>query len=152
MTLMMKTNNLFTRKKYLSPLIFISLVLSSVDAFAQTAKEVSDSSTSKVFSSVNVVPEFPGGLNSLGQFLAHFMRYPTKAREGNVQGRVIITFVVERDGTLTNFKITRGIGSGCDEEALRVMKLSPKWRPGMQNGKAVRVRYSVPLSFTLSDN
>ncbi|HZY35128.1 MAG TPA: TonB family protein [Mucilaginibacter sp.] len=97
------------------------------------------------------VPEYPGGLDAFGHFLANHVRYPATAREGHIQGRVIISFVVERDGSLTNFKVARGVGGGLDEEAIRVMKMSPKWKPGMQNGKPVRVRYSVPISFTLAN-
>jgi protein TonB len=67
-----------------------------------------------------------------------------------LQGRVILTFVVERDGSLTDIKVVRGIGSGCDEEAVRALKASPKWKPGIQNGKPVRVQYSVPVAFSLA--
>jgi len=103
-----------------------------------------------VFTSVEQVPAFPGGLNAFEQFLAKNVRYPEEARNNNVQGRVIISFIVETDGTLTNFKILRSVGSGTDEEAVRVLALSPKWSPGLQNGHKVRVTYTVPISFTLS--
>ena len=79
------------------------------------------------------------------------IRYPAVARENNVQGRVILTFVVERDGSLTDIKVSRGIGDGCDEEAVRVLKASPHWKPGIQNGRPVRVQYSVPIVFALSE-
>ncbi|WP_342457010.1 TonB family protein [Mucilaginibacter sp. SJ] len=105
-----------------------------------------------VFTSVEQVPEFPGGIEAFGKFLATNIRYPKVARDNNVQGRVIITFVVEEDGSLSNMKVLRGIGSGCDEEAVRVLSISPAWKPGIQNGKKVKVQYSVPVSFALADS
>jgi len=107
-------------------------------------------SSDPVFSAVEQVPEFKGGINAFGKFLATNIRYPKDAREKNIQGRVIATFVVEKDGSLSDFKVLRGIGYGCDEEAIRVLKLSPEWKPGTQNGRVVRVQYSVPISFTLA--
>ncbi|HEX8021450.1 TonB family protein [Mucilaginibacter sp.] len=105
-----------------------------------------------VFTSVEQVPEFNGGLEAFGKFLMTNLRYPKAARDNNVQGRVIITFVVEKDGALSNMKVVRGIGSGCDEEAVRVLSISPAWKPGIQNGKPVKVQYSVPINFTLADD
>jgi len=104
-----------------------------------------------VFTSVEQVPEFPGGLNEFMVFLSKNIRYPAKARENKVQGRVIISFIVERDGSLSDVHVVRGIGYGADDEALRVIKLSPNWKPGVQNGHPVRVAYSVPISFSLDD-
>ena len=116
-------------------------------------KQVVEADPNQIFTSVEQVPEFPGGLDKFGAYLGKSIRYPAVARENGTQGRVIVTFVVERDGSLTDIKVTRGIGSGCDEEAVRVLKNSPKWKPGIQNGRPVRVQYSVPISFTLaSDN
>jgi protein TonB len=116
-------------------------------------KQVVEADPNQIFTSVEQVPEFPGGLDKFGAYLGKAIRYPAVARENGTQGRVIVTFVVERDGSLTDIKVTRGIGSGCDEEAVRVLKNSPKWKPGIQNGRPVRVQYSVPISFTLaSDN
>jgi len=103
----------------------------------------------KIFTSVEKTPEFPGGLDAFYQFLGKNIRYPAAAREHKVQGRVIISFIVEKDGSLSDVHVVRGIGSGADEESVRVLKLSPKWEPGLQNSKPVRVQYSVPISFTL---
>ncbi|MFA6086069.1 TonB family protein [Mucilaginibacter sp.] len=104
-----------------------------------------------VFTQVEHSPGFPGGDKAFSQFLSKNIRYPKKARENNVQGRVIATFIVEPDGKLTDIKILRGIGSGADEESVRVLKKSPKWEPGIQNGRKVRVQYSVPIQFSLTE-
>lgn len=108
--------------------------------------------STQVFTSVEQVPEFPGGLEKFGAYLGRAVKYPAEARENGTQGRVIVTFVVERDGALSDIKVTRGIGSGCDEEAVRVLENSPKWIPGIQNHRKVRVQYSVPISFTLASD
>jgi TonB family protein len=105
----------------------------------------------KKFRPVEIVPDFPGGMEGFGKFIERNLRYPATARANNTHGRVIVTFVVERDGSLTDLKVARGIGDGCDEEALRIIKSSPKWKPGYQDGKPVRVAYSVPIAFTLSN-
>lgn len=75
------------------------------------------------------------------------MKYPAEAKKNNVNGNVIVVFVVEKDGSITNTKIFRGLGSGCDEEAIRVIKKSPKWNPGMQNGQPVRVQLLIHVHF-----
>jgi TonB family protein len=102
------------------------------------------------FSKAEIEPQFNGGIDAFYHFLINNIHYPKVAKDNNVQGKVFITFVVERDGSLTDIKILRGIGSGCDEEAMRVLKLSPKWVSGLQYGVPVRVQYTMPLSFTLS--
>jgi TonB family protein len=103
----------------------------------------------KIFTSVEQMPEFPGGLDALANFLRTNLQYPKEAQRNGIYGRVVVSFVVEKDGTLTNVKIARGIGGGCDEEAVRVVSISPKWKPGIQNNRPVRVAYSVPIKFTL---
>lgn len=95
-------------------------------------------------------PEFEGGMAAWAKFIQRNMRYPSMAQENDVQGKVFVSFVVEIDGSITDVKLIRGIGSGCDEEAMRVIKKSPKWKPGQQNNRMVRVRYTMPLSFQLS--
>ena len=103
-----------------------------------------------VFTSVERVPTFPGGLEAFGHYLASNIRYPARSREKGIQGRVIISFIVEKDGSLSGVKVARGVATDIDQEALRVIRTSPDWKPGTQNGKPVRVAYSVPISFTLS--
>lgn len=99
---------------------------------------------------VEVYPEFVGGMKAWERFLQKNLRYPEMAQEIGVQGKVFVSFVIEKDGSVSDVKLTRGIGAGCDEEALRVIKKSPKWRPGIQNAQRVRVRYNMPLSFTIT--
>ena len=113
--------------------------------------KVTEDDGNKIFTSVEQVPEFPGGLDAFARYLSKNIRYPAVARENNTQGRVIVSFVCEKDGSLTDVKGARGIGDGCDEEAVRVIKASPHWKPGIQNGRPVRVAYSVPINFTLSE-
>lgn len=96
------------------------------------------------------MPTFPGGKEGFNKFLGTTVKYPKAAREANIQGKVIASFIVEKDGSLTDIKIVRGIGYGADEETIRVLKSSPNWKPGTQNGKPVRVAYSVPISFALT--
>lgn len=96
-------------------------------------------------------PEYPGGELALTRFVQNNMRYPQLAREMGIQGTVYITFVVGKTGEISNVKVVRGIGGGCDEEAVRVIKLMPKWIPGRQNGKPVPVWFNFPLKFTFND-
>ncbi|HAK78126.1 MAG TPA: energy transducer TonB [Runella sp.] len=103
----------------------------------------------EVFERVEIDPEFAGGINGLRTFLMNNLRYPSQAQRSNVQGRVYLSFTVEPDGSLSNINVTRGVGFGCDEEAVRVMKLMPKWKPGKQSGRAVRVKFNMPIVFTL---
>jgi protein TonB len=112
--------------------------------------DTSSVNNSKVFTAVEVIPSFPGGMEKFYEFLKDNIRYPAEAARKNVQGKVFLVFVIERDGSLSNIKVARAIGSGCDEEAVRVMKLSPKWNPGTVGNKPVRVAYTMPLSFTLA--
>ncbi|MCQ6961260.1 energy transducer TonB [Mucilaginibacter aquariorum] len=113
-------------------------------------KQVVEENPNQIFTAVEQSPTFPGGEGAFGKYLQKNMRYPAIARENNVQGRVVLTFVVERDGSLTDIKVLRSLGSGTDEEAVRVLKASPKWKPGIQNGRPVRVQYSIPVNFTLA--
>jgi TonB family protein len=113
------------------------------------ALKPSNDESDEIFTNVEVLPTFPGGLEQFGKFLGKNLRYPPIARESGIQGRVFCTFVVEKDGSLTDIKVSRGIGGGCDEEAIRVLRSSPKWNPGIQHGRPVRVSYTVPIFFQL---
>jgi periplasmic protein TonB len=103
----------------------------------------------QIFMVVESMPEFPGGEAALYKYLAENIKYPLMAKESGIQGRVFVTFVVERDGSVTDVRVLRGIGGGCDEEAIRVVEGMPKWTPGKQRGKSVRVQYNLPVKFTL---
>lgn len=100
---------------------------------------------------VEQAPEYQGGQKALGRFLGSRLRYPARARENNIQGKVYIGFIVEKNGSLTDFKVIRGIGGGCDEEAIRVLRSSPLWKPGYANGKPVRTSYALPITFQLGN-
>ena len=114
-------------------------------------KEIDNEKISQpdVFDEVDEMPQFPGGMAGLMQYLSVNVRYPEDAKESGAQGRVIVSFIVEKDGSISNAKVTKPTYSSLDEEALRVVSTMPKWVPGKQNGEAVRVKYAVPVSFRL---
>ncbi len=112
--------------------------------------EVVEDNNIRDFASVEVLPEFQGGMAGWGKYLQKNLKYPPMARENNITGRVIMSFVVEKNGQLTDIKVLRGIGGGCDEEAIRVLKNAPAWKPGIQNGRPVRVAYTMPIFFQLA--
>lgn len=103
----------------------------------------------KVFDVVEVMPSFPGGNSALMEYLNGAIQYPVAAMKNGVQGRVVVSFVVERDGSITNVQIARSVDPSLDKEAMRVIRQMPKWNPGRQNGNIVRVRYNLPVSFRL---
>ena len=103
----------------------------------------------KVFDVVEQMPSFPGGPSALMQYLSSNIKYPVVAEENGIQGRVIATFVVERDGSITDVKVVKSVDPSLDKEAVRVLKSMPKWIPGKQNGQAVRVKYTVTVTFRL---
>ena len=128
--------------------LFISSVI-----YAQTKNGTKDnndhSNDDHVLTYVEEMPEFPGGAAALNKFLAENITYPSLAIDSGIQGKVIVDFVVRKDGKVTDVLLAKGIGFGCDEEALRVVKAMPLWKPGKQNGKFVSVSYRVPIKFTL---
>lgn len=103
----------------------------------------------KVFDVVEQMPSFPGGLSALMQYLSSNIKYPVVAQENGVQGRVVVSFVVERDGSITDVQVARSVDPSLDREAQRVVRSMPRWIPGKQNGQAVRVKYNVPVAFRL---
>ena len=103
----------------------------------------------KVFDVVEQMPSFPGGQAALMSYLSNNIKYPQIAMENGVQGRVVCTFVVERDGSITDIRVVRGVDPSLDKEAIRVLKSMPHWIPGKQNGSAVRVKFTVPVTFKL---
>lgn len=124
------------------------IVLLGCKANKQVINQVkSDPQQDEVLVTVDEMPEYPGGIVALQSFMAQTVRYPVEAQRKGIQGRVYVNFVVEKDGTVGVVKIARGVDSDLDAEAIRVVKLLPKWKPGKQKGKLVRVSYTVPIKF-----
>jgi protein TonB len=103
----------------------------------------------EIFTIVEEMPSFPGGDQALLEYMAKNTKYPPLARENGLQGIVVVTFVVDEKGNINNVQVLRGIGGGCDEEAIRVVKSMPAWKAGKQRGMPVRVQYNLPFRFTL---
>ncbi len=120
-----------------------------VEAYTPPEEEEEDVQQQQIFMVVEKMPSFPGGMGALMTYLATHIKYPELAKESGIQGRVFINFVVEPNGSIDHVKVLRGIGGGCDEEAVRVVKNMPKWNPGKQRGKPVRVSFNLPVKFTL---
>ena len=120
-----------------------------IEEYVPVEVEEEEVSETEVFTIVEEMPAYPGGDAKLYEYLGKNIKYPQIARESGIQGRVFVNFVVEPDGSVSNVKVMRGIGGGCDEEAVRVIKTMPKWKPGKQRGKAVRVTYTIPVVFKL---
>ena len=114
-------------------------------------KPVEEEATDEIFVVVEQQPEFPGGTTALMKFLGDNIRYPVIAQENGIQGRVIMNFVVERDGSISDVQIVRGQDPSLDREAERVIKTMPNWKPGQQRGKPVRVRFTLPVVFRLQN-
>lgn len=108
-----------------------------------------DTEDSKVFFTPHEMPEFPGGYPALLYFLSQNIKYPTVAMETGIKGKVIVNFVVNKDGSISDARILRGVDQALDKEALRVVNCLPRWKPGKQAGKTVRVSYSLPINFVL---
>ena len=115
----------------------------------EPAHEVKKEVESKIFDVVEQPPSFPGGQSALLSWLSNNIHYPPVAEENGIQGRVVVSFVVEPDGTVSNVQVVRGVDPSLDKEAVRVTKSMPKWVPGKQNGQAVRVKYNLPVTFKL---
>ena len=124
--------------------MLVLAVLCSTSAMAQIV--VVDE---EIFLVVENEPEFPGGDDSLYAYIARNIVYPEAAKKEKIQGRVFVTFVIEKDGQVSSAKILRDIGGGCGEEAIRVVKNMPKWKPGTQRGNPVRVQFNLPIMFQL---
>lgn len=107
---------------------------------------------SSVFTVVDEDPEFPGGKDAMTKFIQDSLRYPQLALANNIQGKEYVTFVVEADGSITNPRILRDIGGGCGKEAIRVVKMMPKWEPGKKDGKPVRVQFNLPVNFVITED
>ena len=120
-------------------------VLSLMTASAQ--KTVVSQSKQNVYDTVEQMPEFPGGMPAMIEFLQTNLKYPSDAKKQNVGGRVLVMFVVETDGTISNVRVAKKVFPSLDAEAVRVVKAMPKWNPGKEKGKPVRVNFSLPIVF-----
>ena len=107
-----------------------------------------DTGDEDIFMVVEDMPQFPGG--NVTKWIAKNVKYPQLAQENGIQGKVFIKFVIEKDGSITDVQVSRGVDASLDKEAVRVIKAMPKWKPGKQRGKAVRVSYTLPINFQLS--
>ena len=128
-------------------LLFLSAFLCTLSfgAFAQSEVSVDD----EVFVVVEEQAEFPGGLDSMYAYIHKNLKYPELAKEKGIEGRVFVSFIIEKDGSISNVKILRGIGGGCEEAAVEMIKNMPKWKPGKQRGKPVRFQFNLPIKFEL---
>ena len=122
-------------------------ILTTEDNPVQILEKNNDS----IYNTCEVMPQFPGGEQAMMKFVSSNVHYPEEAKEKGIEGRVFVGFVVEKDGSVSEVKVLKGIGKLCDEEAVRVVKSMPKWKPGRQDGKPVRVHYNMPFNFKLSD-
>ena len=112
--------------------------------------ETNEEINPEAFDVVEKMPEYPGGIEGLMKFLSENVRYPEAASKAGIQGRVLVNFIVEKDGRISNIHAINKVNDYLDAEAIRVVGVMPKWTPGMHDGKAVRVKYTVPISFRLN--
>lgn len=120
-------------------IIFLFLAFISLNVMAQEEEPV--------YKIVTKMASFPGGQEKMMKFIQDNKQMPAAAKEAGVTGRVIVDFIVEKDGSLSNIKVLRGIGKGCDEEAIRLIQSMPKWEPGENSGKVVRTSFMLPINF-----
>ena len=116
---------------------------------AQQGRKQEKVEEEQIFEFLEEMPEFPGGEKAMLKWLGDHVKYPAVAAENNIQGRVMVSFVVERDGSVSNVKVDRGVDPSLDKEAIRLVESMPKWKPGMQTGKPVRCRFRLPVTFKL---
>lgn len=141
------------RTSFLRNILAIIVMLTSYSTIqAQVVIEdnaVVNEDENQIFVFVEEYPEFPNGEENLYKYLGSNIKYPHEALENGIQGTVVVKFVVEKDGSISNVKAVRKIGGGCDEEAVRVVKRMPRWKPGKQSGKPVRTEFTLPIQFKL---
>ena len=138
-----KSNSLYEDRRFNISFKLLGYNESYIDQ--KTEKGLNDS----IYEDVEQMPSFPGGQWALMQYLANNIKYPVVAQENGIEGHVVVSFVVERDGSITDVQVVRSVDPSLDREALRVVRSMPKWIPGKQKGQAVRVKYNMPVSFRL---
>ena len=125
------------------------LIMMLTMLFGFSITEAQAQGKDKVYDIVEVMPQYPGGMPELMQYLAKNIKYPVQAQKKGIEGRVTVRFIVEKDGSISNVTVVRHIHPLLDKEAVRVIKAMPKWSPGMLNGKPVRVKFNIPVAFRL---
>ena len=130
-------------------LIFMSMMMFFSLATVNAQKTVVSQKNQKVFEVVEQMPEYPGGAMAMMEFLQDNMKYPADAEKQKVQGKVMVSFIVETDGSITDVKVMKNVFPSLDAEAIRVVKAMPRWTPGKQKGKVVRVHFSLPIAYRL---
>lgn len=127
----------------------LAMLFTGAASAQTTTKKNVKSSLSKVYDHVDQLPEYPGGMMQLMVFMKDNLKYPKECEKKKLEGRVVVGFIVEKDGRCSNFTIARSAGKLFDAEALRVLKQMPRWTPGREKGKAVRVKFNIPVQFQL---
>lgn len=149
--LVVKFNDLGIKNKYLTNYVYVFKKEEHVKSIMMPIDGNSELvDTDKIYEQVEEMPSFPGGSNALLSFIAANLKYPVVAQENGIQGRVIVKFVVDKDGRITDVEITRSVDPTLDKEAMRIVKAMPKWKPGKLKGNCVRVKYTIPIVFGLS--
>lgn len=131
--------------------LFALLVMVCAFSLNVNAQEKKSDNSDVVFTVVENEAEFPGGVEAMNRFMAENIKYPTLAKQKNIEGKVIISFIVEKNGTLSDIRTIKDIGEGCGDEGVRIVKLMPKWKPAKQKGQPVRQQFLLPISFVLTN-
>lgn len=131
--------------------LFALLVMVFAFSLNVNAQEKKTENSDVVFTVVENEAEFPGGVEAMNRFMAENIKYPTLAKQKNIEGKVIISFIVEKNGTLSDIRTIKDIGEGCGDEGVRIVKLMPKWKPAKQKGQPVRQQFFLPISFVLTN-
>ena len=126
------------------------LLIFFLAAFGQFSLAFEMPTDTNIYDMPEQMPQFPGGADAMEHFISDNMKYPEEAKEKRIQGKVYIQFIVEKDGSLTNIKVRRGVNKMLDDEAVRLIEIMPNWKPGSMRGKTVRVRHTIPIIFALS--
>ena len=137
------------KKERMKKLIMMSLMAFFCLTTISAQKTVVSKKNQKVYDVVEKMPQYPGGMVALFEFLEKNLKYPADAQKQKVEGRVIVSFIVETDGSISDINIVRKVFPSLDEEAVRLLGMMPRWSPGLQNGKPVRVKYAIPITYSL---
>ena len=121
-------------------------------SYAQQRKVMPLDPNEEIYTIVDKMPEFPTGEEGLGRFITEFIRYPSRAKDEGVQGRILCSFIVRKDGTISNLEVINGLDNDLDNEALRVLSMMPKWTPGVNNNEAVSVKCILPIDFKIDED